>query len=74
MRKTFFTIFVIAGVAIMFGNLSNRDKLVNNLLLENVEALASGEGGGIWCIGSGCTTCPSTGDKVAYTKEPFNLE
>ena len=74
MRKTFLAIFVIAGITVMFGKWSNRDKLVNNLLLENVEALASGEGGGIWCIGSGCTTCPSTGDKVAYTKEPFNLE
>lgn len=74
MRKTFFAIFVIAGMAIMFGKLSNKDKLVNNLLLENVEALASGEGGGIWCIGSGYTTCPLTGTKVAYTKEPYNLE
>lgn len=74
MRKTFLAILVIAAMAVMFGKLSNKEKLVNNLLLENVEALASGEGGGIWCIGSGDTTCPSTGDKVAYTKEPFNLE
>lgn len=74
MRKTFFTIFVIAGVAIMFGKLSNRDKLVNNLLLENVEALAAGEGAGTWCRGRGNTTCPITGTKVDYVVEPFILE
>ncbi len=74
MRKTFFAIFVIAGVAVMFGKLSNKEKLVNNLLLENVEALAAGEGGGAWCRGSGNTICPQIGIRVAYTVEPYNLE
>lgn len=74
MRKTFFAIFVIAGVAIMFGKLSNKEKLVNNLLLENVEALAAGEGGEAWCRGTGDTPCPQTGTRVAYTIEPYNLE
>ena len=74
MRKTFFAIFVIAGVAIMFGKLSNRNKLVNTLFLENVEALASGEGGAARCRGTGNILCPQIGIRVAYTLEPFNLE
>lgn len=76
MRKTFFAIIVIAGVAIMFGKLSNKEKLVRNLLLENVEALAAGEGvaPGTRCIGSGNTTCPITGTKVYYVTEPYSLE
>lgn len=31
MRKTFLAIFIIAGIAIMFGKFSNKEKLVNNL-------------------------------------------
>lgn len=74
MRKTFFAIFVIAGMAIMFGKLSNKEKLVDDLLWENIEALASGEGGGTWCRGSGCTLCPATGERVAYTLDPYHLK
>lgn len=74
MKKTFLAICVIAGMAVMFGKLSNKEKLVNNLFLENVEALAAGEGGGAWCRGSGNTTCPMTGTKVAYTVEAYNIE
>lgn len=74
MRKTFLVIFVVAGIAAMFGKFSNKEEIVNNLLLENVEALASGEGGGTWCVGTGCTICSATGEKVAYMAESYNLK
>lgn len=74
MRKTFLIIFVVAGIAAMFGKFSNKEEIVNNLLLENVEALASGEGGGTWCVATGCTICPATGEKVAYTMDSYNLK
>lgn len=74
MRKTFFAICVIAGMAAVFGKFSPKGKHVNNLLLENVEALAAGEGGEAWCRGSGNTLCPQTGTMVAYTIEFFDLE
>lgn len=74
MRKTILAIFVIGGMTLIFSKFSNKEKLVNNLLLENVEALAAGEGGGAWCISSGNTFCPMTGTKVAYTVEAYSLE
>lgn len=74
MRKIFLVILVIAGMTAMFGKFSNKEKLVDDLLLENIEALASGEGGGTWCVGAGCTLCPATGEKVAYTLNPYNLK
>lgn len=73
MRKVFLAILVIAAIAVMFGKFSTEEKLGNDLFLENVEALASGEGDNIWCVGSGNTYCPKTGDYVYYTKEPYNL-
>lgn len=74
MRKTFFTICVIAGMAAVFGEFSTKGKRVNNLLLENIEALAAGEGGEAWCRGSGNTLCPQTGTMVAYTLTPYKLK
>ena len=74
MRKIFLMVLVVAGMTAMFGKFSNKEKLVDNLLLENIEALASGEGGGTWCVGTGCTHCPATGERVAYIKEPYNLK
>lgn len=74
MRKIFLVILLVAGMTVMFGKFSNKEKLVDDLLLENIEALASGEGGGTRCVGTGCTLCPATGEKVAYTLNPYNLK
>lgn len=75
MRKTFLVICVIASMTVIVSKFSNKENLVNNLFLENVEALAAGEGGGnVRCIASGNTICPQIGVRVAYTVEPYTLE
>ena len=74
MRKIFLVILLVAGMIAMFGKFSEKENLVGNLFLDYIEALASGEGGGIWCVGTGCTHCPATGERVAYIKEPYNLK
>lgn len=47
----------------------------NELLLMNVEALATGESNvPITCVGSGCVICPRYGVKVKYVVEGWSLE
>lgn len=60
-------------MAVTLSKLSVKEEHSDSLLLENVEALASGEGSVLWCIGTGNTICPDTGAKVYYTKEPYSL-
>lgn len=48
---------------------------MNDLLLENVEALALYEGGGITgCLGIGCVDCPIAEIKVEYVMIEYSLE
>ena len=48
---------------------------INDVLLENVEALAYGEVlGPTICRGSGNVTCPNYGEKVYMVYEGYSLE
>lgn len=71
MEKSNVTIksIVISSALILIGGLSFYQKdntIINNVTLENIEALAEGEGipVEIACIGSGDLTCPLNGSKV----------
>lgn len=48
--------------------------VTSNLLLENVEALAAGEGISAHCFGAGCVDCPITNVKVQYVLSGYSLE
>lgn len=47
---------------------------LGSLLLENIEALAGGESGGIGCIGRGTVDCPINHAKVSYVVGGYALE
>lgn len=49
-------------------------KKTSSLILENVEALASGESHGEGCAGIGCTHCPINGEKVKYVFSGYKLQ
>ena len=53
----------------------NTEKEMDDLLLMNVEALASGEGNvPIRCLGNGSVDCPGMGVKVKYVMEGWSLD
>lgn len=69
--KKLITVFTVIIMAVLFlGNISNKE-VMNDLFLDNVEALATGEFGRDTCIGDGNVTC-STGEKVEYVITPYN--
>lgn len=74
MKKTIMSILIIAFITAVISQSYGEKQEVNTLRLENIEALASGEGENVQCIGSGQTLCPKTGTFVAYTINPFNWE
>lgn len=62
------------GVATLFFNRES-GKSVDELLLENVEALASEEvGGPVDCLGIGEVDCPRAHEKVKYVMSGYSLE
>lgn len=62
------------GVATVLFNRES-GKSVDELLLENVEALASEEiGGSTSCLGVGTVDCPRTHRKVKYVMSGYSLE
>lgn len=71
MKKLIF-VFAIIVMVVVFGKISHKE-MVDELFLDNVEALAAGEFGHDTCIGDGNVTC-STGEKVKYVITHFNLE
>lgn len=73
MKLIFKSIIVCAIIAICLYFNYNK-KTVSPLLLENIEALASGESGGdVTCIGFGTVDCPISSIKVYTVYEPFFL-
>ena len=74
MKKKMSKLFFIGVVLIAaYFSLIKEKITVETLLLDNVEALASGEGGGMyWCIGSGSIDC--YGHKVEYMIDGMNLD
>lgn len=62
----------IIGIVMMIVGLymttSDQEEQVSNLLLENIEALASGEGNSkVFCYGKGSLPCPD-GTKVEFVQ------
>ena len=47
---------------------------VSDLMLENVEALAAGEGNKIYCAGIGSVDCPINHVKVQAVIQRYSLE
>lgn len=71
-KKILFVALFLAAVAVSF-QLNSKHEKMNSLLLENIEALASGEGNGNLgaptCFGYGSVDCPIFHDKVYFVKE-----
>ena len=74
MKKQMSKLLFIGVVLIAaYFSLIKEKSTVETLLLDNVEALASGEGGNrYWCIGSGSIDC--YGHKVEYMIDGMNLD
>lgn len=68
---------VLAAVCVVvtiLGNVSLKET-PNDLLLENIEVLATGENiPETLCVATGSLVCPITGQKVAYVVEGFMLD
>lgn len=74
MKKNIWKILPIAIVGIMMVIVgltmvtSDEEEQVSNLLFENIEALASGEGSStVFCYGEGSVPCPD-GTKVEFVR------
>ena len=77
MQKVFLVLFVGAlGIFIGFRTMKT-PAITNDLLLENVEALADMENSGsdmsVMCLMSGESKCPDGGVKVKYVIEGLSL-
>lgn len=73
MKKKFLLLLVAVALLVgaqSLGRLTEAKSVSADLLLDNVEALAGGEGGAtIICNGSGCVVCPLNGAKVGWVSE-----
>ncbi|MDE6348454.1 MAG: NVEALA domain-containing protein [Bacteroides sp.] len=66
-KALFVVLFMVASVASFQLNMK-REKM-DGLMLENIEALASGESDGIiYCFGLGSVDCPGSEVKVYFVK------
>lgn len=74
MQKVFLILFVGAlGIFIGFRTMKT-PTITNDLLLENVEALAEYENSlPIICDGSGSFSCPLNGEKYGYVYKGYSL-
>ena len=76
MRKKilFAGLFLVTITAVTF-YFHSQKKNLDNLMLENIEALASGEWGpNALCYGSGSVDCPANHVKVEYVMSGYSLE
>lgn len=68
-----FSLLLVAAFASF--QFSNKHENLNDLMLENIEALASDEWEGrINCIGTGTVDCPINHMKVYFLAGPYSLE
>lgn len=75
MKKSFFAVALctICTISAFIG--LNTEQKMDDLLLMNIEALASGEGYvPIRCFGSGSVDCPKTSSKVEYVTIGWSLD
>lgn len=67
-------LLLVASITFTFYSHS-REQNLENLVLENIDALASDEASGsTTCIGSGSLDCPITDAYVRYVIENYSLE
>ncbi len=76
MKKKIFLLMALAAAAIGGMYYSHAGSCtMNELMIENVDALAAGEGGTIVrCIGSGCVDCPFNNVKVYIVLSGYSLD
>lgn len=75
MKRTIILLLLCIVAATTFHAVkSASQKKTSTLVLENVEALASGELSGGGCAGVGCTYCPTNGEKVKYVFSGYKLQ
>ena len=74
MQKLVF-ILIVSALAIWIGNKAKNTPIaMNDVVLENIEALANGESGTrLTCDWSGELTCPDNGDKVGMVYQGYSL-
>lgn len=73
MQKVFLILFV-SVLGIWISQQTQKTPLVDDVLLENVEALANGEvPGPIFCRFSGDYVCPDNNDRVAIIYQGYSL-
>lgn len=70
----FISLFLVTAITVTF-QINLEKSNLENLMLENIEALASGE----WnttprCVGSGSVDCPANHVKVYLVTEGYSLE
>lgn len=74
MKKLFSLLFIGVIAAVAYWARPAQAEL-NNLLLENIEALAAGEGSGtIHCVGTGSVDCPINHSQVYFVAGGYSLE
>lgn len=72
MKQLFKITFLLACVASAFYLGTSENKEVHDIAFNNIEALASGEGGSVHCFGSGSVDC--LGHKVSYRFDNYSLD
>lgn len=74
-KKALFIGLVLAAMAAVCFQLNSKKGNLEGLMLENIDALASGEWGpNAMCIGTGSVDCPKNHAKVEYVIEDYHLE
>ena len=74
LKKKRFISFIVVVIVFSFIGFSYSNNNTNDLLLDNIEALANGEQeNGITCIGEGTVDCP-IGIKVRAVIKYYSLE
>ena len=73
-KKIFFIGLVLVAVAASF-QFNSKSENLECLMLENIEALASGESGKVYsCVGAGSVDCPIAHSKVRYVVTAYGFE
>ena len=67
-------ILVVSAIAILGYAVTSHSESLDNLLLENIEALAAGEtGSGGACVGRGSVVCPLTKEGVEHVHIYYSM-
>ena len=74
-KKALFIALVLVQIAALTFQVNSKKGNLEVLMLENIDAMASGEWGpNAMCIGTGSVDCPKNHAKVEYVIEDYHLE